>query len=58
MRDDIEEVIIIPKLGELVALDVMMGAMDAAQMNNGRYFELLPKAQKELSGWSRLDDGL
>lgn len=32
--------ILLPKLGKLVALDVMMDALHKAQMNNGRYFEL------------------
>lgn len=32
--------IILPKIGKLVAVDVMMEALHRAQMNNGRYFEL------------------
>ena len=33
--------IILPKLGKLVAVDVMMGVLDRAQMRPGRFFELL-----------------
>lgn len=32
--------IILPKIGTVVALDVMMDALHKAQMSNGRYFEL------------------
>ena len=32
--------IILPKIGKLVALDVMMDALNKAQMKPGRYFEL------------------
>ena len=37
--DDIP--IILPKVGELVAVDVMMGALNRAEMSPGRFFELL-----------------
>jgi hypothetical protein len=39
--------IILPKIGPLVAVDVMMGALHRAQMNNGRYFELRELANAE-----------
>jgi hypothetical protein len=32
--------VILPKIGKLVAVDVLMNALDRAQMNNARYFEL------------------
>ncbi len=32
--------IILPKIGKLVAVDVLMSALHKAQMNNSRYFEL------------------
>jgi hypothetical protein len=36
--------IILPKIGKLVAVDVLMGALHKAHMNNARYFELLELA--------------
>jgi hypothetical protein len=32
--------IVLPKIGKLVAVDVMMDALHKAQMSNGRYFQL------------------
>jgi hypothetical protein len=37
--------IIIPKVGKLVAVDLLMGALHKAQMNDARYFELLELAK-------------
>ena len=37
--DDIP--VILPKLGALVAIDVMMSALDRARITPGRFFELL-----------------
>jgi len=34
-------VIVVPKKGDLLALDVMMGILDMIKMSNGRYAELL-----------------
>lgn len=45
MKDDVLEIVIVPKHGDLVALDVLMNALDAAQMNNVKYFDLLDKAR-------------
>ena len=37
-------VIVIPRKGELVAVDVMMSILDHLKINNARYFELLKKS--------------
>ena len=43
--------LIIPKKGKLVALDIMMDALDKAKMDNGTFFTLKEAAQgKAASG--------
>jgi len=43
-RDLKGEPVIIPKAGELVALDVMSAALDTAQMSNSEYFRFRTQA--------------
>lgn len=47
MKPGLEEVVIVPKLGDLVAVEVLHRALDAAQMDNAAYFELLERANAE-----------
>jgi len=50
-RDSKDVPIILPKKGSLVALDVMMDALDRAKMDNGTFFALKAEAQgKAASG--------
>ncbi len=45
MKPSVQEVIIVPKLGELLALDVLHRALNAAQIDNKTYFDLLERAK-------------
>jgi hypothetical protein len=38
-------VIGVPKIGELIALDTMMGILDIIEMNDGTFFELISQIQ-------------
>jgi len=40
VHDEKDLPIVIPKLGDLVAVDVMMGALNMAKMDNATYFSL------------------
>lgn len=39
---------VVPKQGDAVALDAMHSVLDAAQINNATFFELLEQAKKDL----------
>lgn len=39
---------VVPKLGELIALDAMESVLNAAQINNAKFFELLATARNDL----------
>jgi hypothetical protein len=38
---------VIPKIGDLVALEIMDSVLSPSQMSNRRYFELLEQARKD-----------